>query len=893
VPTLRAPVNQTETGDRRVVRDNWLSRSVLWDRSVTFILIVGICISVVSFGVVRSQEVQSARDEFHLAAATSEYAVRQQIESNIATLRAVRAYVQATADPPSEDFDRFTRQLIRNNPAILSLRWVPRGGKLPAVGPARDRFEITLNLPVFEDEPEHERLRGYALGVFEMAAILENGLRGLKPEPIDIEFYDLSAALGKQFLYQHQWAGGTTLPRYKSESEALKEDDFKSIMRFDAGGREWAMIMTATDSYRQARLTWLSWNIVATFLVITAISAAHFLMHVARARTDEERLHLQLRKAAEDALRISEERYALAARGSKDGLWDWDLQAGLVFYSERWKSMLGFEGKAIGNSPNEWIGRLYPADRARVELEIAQHCAGETNHFQSEYRILHNDGSYRWMLSRGVAVVNDYGVATRLAGSQTDITESKAADPLTGLASRLLVDEKLQFAIDAMRSNPNARFAVLFLDLDRFKVVNDSLGHLAGDQLLLRIAERLLACVAEPPFAALQTLVARLGGDEFVVLICGMNHAEIAMALANRIHERMTPAFNLDGHHLFVSTSIGVRLGQSDATPETLLLDADTAMYHAKARGKQRYEVFVPAMRLQAVERLRLETDLRAAIQRDELVVYYQPKVCLATGRVVEVEALVRWMHPLRGLVGPVDFIPLAEETGLILQLGECVLRKACRQMTIWLSDFDLDPEMRVSVNLSCRQFRQPHLFDRIMGILAETGLSPDRLSLEVTEGVLMDNVDNALVLMNRLRGQNIGLQLDDFGTGYSSLSYLRRLPFDGLKIDKSFVQETGLRQENAEIVGTVALLARTLGMKVLAEGVETLDQLQMLIGAGCDYAQGNLFSAPVTSDVTSALFSGFRHIISHITQTMRKAKFASPVLAKPPAMAFRRGMRP
>ena len=843
--------------------DDGIPRRVLWDRSVAFILFVGICISVVGFRVVRSQEIRSARDEFHLAAASSEYEARRAIESDLATLEALRAWITVTPNVPSPDFDRFTQELIRNRPYILSLKWVPRATGSPVAETSPDRFTMPLYLPVFEGPPEHQRLRGYVLGLFQLGDVFEKGLRGLRPDLIDIEFYDLSGALGKRLLYRHLPAAGAPVSRYKSEAEALEEGDFKHVVRFDVGGRQWAMVETATDAFRMARLAWLSWSIVGTILVITAISAAHFLLHVARARTDEERLHLQLRKAAEDALRISEERYALAARGSKDGLWDWDLRAGLVFYSERWKAMLGFDAKTIGNSPAEWIGRLYPADRARVEAELAQHCAGKTNHFQSEYRILHNDGSYHWMLSRGVAVLDERGVATRLAGSQTDITESKAADPLTGLASRLLLDEKLQFAIERVQTDPGALFAVLFMDLDRFKVVNDSLGHMAGDRLLLRIANRLLACVAEPPFGDLQTLVARVGGDEFVILISGMRHADIAISLANRIRERMTPAFNVDGHHLFVSASIGLRLGQGDAARETLLLDADTAMYYAKSRGRQRHEVFVPAMRLDAVERLRLETDLRAAIERDELVVYYQPKVCMTTGRLIELEALVRWMHPQRGLVGPLDFIPLAEETGLILQLGECVLRKACRQMTVWLAELDVGPGIRVSVNLSCRQFNQPDLFERIMGILEETGLSPDRLSLEVTEGVLMENVENAVVLLNRLRAQRIGLQLDDFGTGYSSLSYLRRLPFDGLKIDKSFVQETGSRQESAEIVGTIALLARTLGMTVLAEGVETPQQLRMLIGVGCDYAQGNLFSAALDSEAASEFFSGFRHIVN------------------------------
>jgi diguanylate cyclase (GGDEF)-like protein/PAS domain S-box-containing protein len=846
--------------ERRTERNDTISRKI-WDRSVTSILIVGIGFSIVSFFVVRSQEVKSARDEFHLAAAAPEYAVRRQIESNLATLRALHAWMVVTPDARPEDVDRYTKELVRNNPGVLSLKWVPRGSKLPVADAPNDHLAMPMYLPVSEGPPGSERIRGYAWGLFQIGDVLESELRPLKPGTIDVEIYDLSAPPGKQFLYQYGRAPGVPYPSAQSEAAALKEGDFRQIVRFDAGGGQWAMVMTATDSYRRGVLKWLSWNVFATFLLLTGISGANFLLHLSRAR-GEERLHFQLRKAAEDALRISEERYALAARGSKDGLWDWDLRAGLIFYSERWKSMLGFGVEEIGNSPDEWISRLYPADRPRVLSEIAGHRAGKTSHFQSEYRILHNDGTYHWMLSRGVKVVDKLGVATRLAGSQTDITESKAADPLTGLASRLLLDEKLQLAIDEMRTDADARFAVLFLDLDRFKVVNDSLGHLAGDRLLLLIANRLLVCVTEQPFADSKTLVARVGGDEFVILVGGAT-SDMAIALANRIRERMAPAFHVDGHQLFVSASIGVRLGQSDATPETLLLDADTAMYYAKSRGKQRYEVFVPAMRLAAVERLQLETDLRAAIEQDELVVYYQPKVCIATGRLIELEALVRWMHPQRGLIGPLDFIPLAEETGLIVQLGEWVLRKACRQMADWLREFDTDPGIRVSVNLSCRQFKQPDLFHRIMGILQETGLSPERLSLEVTEGVLMENVDNAVVLLNRLQAKKIGLQLDDFGTGYSSLSYLCRLPFDGLKIDKSFVQETQLRQENVDIVGTIALLAHTLGMTVLGEGVETMEQLQMLIGSGCDYAQGNLFSGAVDSASAGAFFSGFRHVVS------------------------------
>jgi len=777
------------------------------------------------------------------------------------------AYADATQTLPNPEFDRLAGELKRENPAIKSLRWQPRGNKLPTADNSQDHLIIPLALTVFEGPPAKNKLKGYVLGQFGLDEIIQSALRQQKPEAVDIEFWDVGASRDKQFLYQHRWPSGTVMPRYQKAGDALKEAEFKYIRSIQVGDRQWAIVVTASDDFISQWRGQFPWNILATCLIITMIVCAHLLLNYTNNRSEDQKLHLQLRRAAEDALRISEERYALAARGSKDGLWDWDLQAGLVYYSERWKYMLGLDVSAVGNSPSEWLDRLYPADKPRVESEIKEHCAGRTKHFQSEYRILHHDGSYRWMLSRGVAVVNSNGTATRLAGSQTDITESKAADPLTGLASRLLLDEKLQFAIDEKQAHSETHFAVLFLDLDRFKMVNDSLGHLAGDQLLLQLAHRLLDCVAEPPFGQLKTLVARLGGDEFVILISGMSQQETAINLANRIQDRVALAFNLDGHQLFVSISIGVRFGQADATPETLLLDADTAMYQAKSRGKQRCEIFVPAMRLEAMERLRLETDLRAAVERDELVVYYQPKVCMETGKLMELEALVRWIHPQRGMVGPMEFIPLAEDTGLIVQLGECVLRKACRQMKLWLEEMEIDPGMRMSVNLSCRQFREPRLFERIIEILEETGLPADRLSLEVTEGVLMENVDNAVALLHRLQSRDIGLQLDDFGTGYSSLSYLRRLPFDGIKIDKSFVKDIGQRQENAEIVGMIALLAHSLGMKVLAEGVETVEQLQLLIDLGCDHAQGHLFSRPVDSEAAAKFFGGFRKIIGQTTR--------------------------
>ncbi|MCU1260814.1 MAG: diguanylate cyclase/phosphodiesterase with sensor(s) [Bryobacterales bacterium] len=742
------------------------------------------------------------------------------------------------------------------------------GPKSQLVETYRDGAGLPSYLAVFDGSAGAERVRGYVLAVFQMGDVLENGLRRLEPEPIEIEFYDLSAVPGKRFLYRHSWSALQAAVKMRSEAEALANADFKQVVRFDVGGREWAMVMTATEVYKSAHRTWQPWGILAFGLCLKGIAVTYFLLHITHARRDAELRQLRSRKTAENALRESEARYALAARGSKDGLWDWDLVTGRVYYSERWKSMLGFENEEIGDSPDEWMGRFYAGERGRVEVELSEHCAGKTDHFQSEYRMLHRDGTYRWMLSRGVAVLNQDGVATRVAGSQTDITENKSADHLTGLASRISLNENLQLAIDHSRDGDAELFAVLFLDLDRFKVVNDSLGHLAGDRLLVEIASRLTDCATSPPFHAARTTIARLGGDEFAVLIRAMSYSGMAIALANAIQETMKPAFDLAGHQVFVSTSIGVRIGDPNATPEILLRDADTAMYHAKSCGKQRYEVFVPAMRFRAVERLRLETDLRNAIENNELVLYYQPKVCLVTGVVAELEALVRWNHPERGLISPSEFIPLADETGLILPLGTWVLREACRQMREWLREFPVDSRLRVSVNLSCKQFKQENFFEQITGVLLQADLAPERLSLEVTEGVLMENMENAVVLLKRLRERGIGLQIDDFGTGYSSLTYLHRLRFDALKIDRDFVREMCFRQENAQIVRTIILLARTLGMSVVAEGVENSAQLQLLIDSGCDYAQGHLFSEAVDGASASRFFGGFSRVLDSLIPT-------------------------
>jgi diguanylate cyclase (GGDEF)-like protein/PAS domain S-box-containing protein len=557
-------------------------------------------------------------------------------------------------------------------------------------------------------------------------------------------------------------------------------------------------------------------------------------------------------KAAEELLRESEERYALAARGANDGLWDWKLATGEVYFSPRWNQMLGRPNQDRGSDPEEWFGLIHPADRDRVRAEIAAHLAGATPEFSSEYRMRHKNGSFIWVLSRGIAVRNGEGTAVRMAGSQTDITEGKIADPLTSLPNRLYFLDKLERSIDAARRNENL-CAVLFIDLDRFKLINDSLGHAAGDELLIGFAGRLRASVRSA-WDTRQSVVARLGGDEFAVLLNDIRDAPDAAMVAQRILDDLESPFRLDGRQVFAAVSLGIAVSSAGNAPEDLLRNADTAMYHAKARGKACFAVFDDGMRERAVARLEIETGLRKAIDAQQLILYYQPELSVSTRRVIGYEALVRWNHPERGILPPSEFIPIAEESELIVHLGRWVLKEACRQMAEWHIRFAFDPPLTISVNISPRQLNQGGLVEDVEAVLAETGLDSKCLKLEVTEGSIMQDAEMALITLRRLKSMGIGLEIDDFGTGYSSLSYLQRLPFDTVKVDRSFIKELGVSAESSEIVRTIVELARTLEMDVVAEGVETEDQFQKLTALGCKYVQGYYFARPASAPVTQIL---------------------------------------
>jgi diguanylate cyclase (GGDEF)-like protein/PAS domain S-box-containing protein len=556
------------------------------------------------------------------------------------------------------------------------------------------------------------------------------------------------------------------------------------------------------------------------------------------------------RAEAEEALRRSEDRYALAASGANDGLWDWDLVRKEVYFSPRWRAMVGLPSTAACGHPEDWFGRVHPDDLAALRLALEAHLTGTTAHFQHEHRVRHEDGTYRWMLCRGVAVRQPDGLATRIAGSQTDITDRATAqeqlrhaalhDTLTALPNRALFMELLEQVLARAKRNPDHRFAVLFLDIDRFKVINDSLGHLVGDELLAEVSRRLESCLREGD------VLARLGGDEFTILLNDLGSQNEANMVADRIQGVLRAPFVLAGREMFATASIGVALsGSSYTRPEDIMRDADTAMYRAKALGRARHEVFDASLHAKVIDRLGFENDLRGAIERGEFVLHYQPIVSLASGRWTGFEALVRWERAGR-CVAPSEFIPIAEETGMIEPLGTWVLQEACRQLAAWRKETPDGPVPVITVNVSTRQLTRANFVQVVKDALRTSTLMPGDLRLEITETVLMEDPERAEVVLRELRRLGVKIYLDDFGTGFSSLSYLHRFPIDTLKIDRSFVASLKEGSERPAIIESIVTLAKTLGTHVIAEGVETERQMNELARLGCTEAQGFFFSQPL-----------------------------------------------
>jgi diguanylate cyclase (GGDEF)-like protein/PAS domain S-box-containing protein len=562
---------------------------------------------------------------------------------------------------------------------------------------------------------------------------------------------------------------------------------------------------------------------------------------------------LRAARQTEDARQLLADRFSLVGGGSADGLWDWDLTDDVFQVSTRWKEILTCGEVELAQDVEEWLSRVHPDDVRLLRERLDAHLRGRSPIFEAEHRLRCGDGSYLWVVARGAAARDGAGGARRIAGSLTDVSARKAAeeqllhevahDPLTGLPSRARFMDRLQRVVDRARRHGSAPFAVLFLDLDRFKLVNDGLGHLAGDRLLVATARRI-----EESLRPADT-VARLGGDEFAVILDGVEDPREATIVAERIRKALHLPFDLDGQEVYATASIGIApYSDSYQRAEELLRDADTAMYRAKATGRDRYAVFDRDMHERAVAALQLENDLRRALDTKAFTVHYQPVVSLRTGRIVGFEALVRWQHPQRGLVMPTEFIHVAEETGLIIPIGRWVASEACRQLRAWQVQFRRNPPLTMSINVSGTQFMQPDLPMQIDRILRENGLYGSTLKLEITESVIMEKARYTDPMLEHLRDLSIRLSIDDFGTGYSSLSYLRRFEIDTLKIDSSFVSKITQDDESSEIVRAIVSLAHNLGKDMIAEGVETASQLALLEEMDCTFAQGYYFSRPLAA---------------------------------------------
>ena len=555
----------------------------------------------------------------------------------------------------------------------------------------------------------------------------------------------------------------------------------------------------------------------------------------------------------------NQERYSLAMQASNDGLWDWDLKTNKILYSDRWKEMLGFNDDEISDTADEWLSRVHPEDHDRVRASIDAYLEGTTSNFEIEYRIRHFSDNYLWMMAKGLAIRTSDGRATRFAGSQTDVSERKSNeeqmihdalhDTLTSIPNRTLLLDRIRQSLVRRKRYPKTSFAIIFIDLDRFRLVNESLGHIHGDELLQLISARLKETIP------ISDTVARLGGDEFSILLQDINSVRDVEVIAKDIQNLFSKPFFLGDREVFASASMGIAHSDNDyKTPEEILRDAELAMYRAKREGKSQSIVFQPQFRQSSLSPIDLDTDLRRALDRDEMELHYQPIISMRDRTISGFEALLRWSHRSRGVISPNEFIPLAEETGLIYDLGQWVLGKACKQMAAWNKSKKKEDQLEISINLSSRQFSDPNLVEGIVENIEKSGFDAEFLKIEITESALMQNAQRSVSMLNQLKDLNIKVCVDDFGTGYSSLSYLHTFPIDTLKIDRSFVHDMSRNFRNMEIIRTIIMLAHNLKLDVIAEGVETGEQDAQLSALGCQFAQGFYFSRPINSSDAALL---------------------------------------
>jgi diguanylate cyclase (GGDEF)-like protein/PAS domain S-box-containing protein len=567
------------------------------------------------------------------------------------------------------------------------------------------------------------------------------------------------------------------------------------------------------------------------------------------------------RKRSEEALRASEERWSFALEGAGDGVWDCDLTTNTVIFSKRCEQMLGFAESELTNGFADWQRLVHPDDLPSVMANVQACIAGTKPKYVYEARMQCRDGSWKWILTRGMVVRRaPDGKPLRMVGTHSDITDRKAMeeelltaariDRLTGLANRALLMDRLQLTIAQHKRFNEFRYAVLFMDFDRFKMVNDTLGHGVGDQLLREIARRLsgaVRAVDSVSHGSNRASASRLGGDEFVILLTHLRCDADAGLVAERILDAISAPYNIDGREIISTASIGIVTSEyGHDSAEDILRDADTAMYEAKSAGKGRAARFDESMRTRVQRKVDLESGIRRALDTGQLLLHYQPIISLKTGKIESFEALARWQHPEHGMISPGEFIPVAEETGLILPLGEWVFRQACRQIAVWRALLGNDMVPPISINLSRAQLSLHNLPEKLRDIAVANGIEPSAIYLEVTESAVMADTERAVKVLNRIKELGFQVHLDDFGTGYSSLSSLHQFPIDVLKIDRAFVANLSRGAEFAAVVGAIVTLARNLKIAVIAEGVETIEQLEQLKSIECQSTQGYFFARPM-----------------------------------------------
>jgi diguanylate cyclase (GGDEF)-like protein/PAS domain S-box-containing protein len=581
-------------------------------------------------------------------------------------------------------------------------------------------------------------------------------------------------------------------------------------------------------------------------------------------------------KLAERAARESESRYRLVAENISDLVCLNDLEGRYTYVSPSCKTLLGYDpAELIGHTPYEFI---HPEDQARARREVQNTAVQGQTPRPFINRARKKSGEYIWVETLVKPILTPAGQVTQFQTTARDVTDriqienqlrhAALHDALTGLPNRSVLMARLEEVIGCHHSQDQYQSALLFLDLDQFKVINDSLGHLTGDRLLVWVADKLSQVVRTTD------IVARISGDEFVVLLENLDHPNQATCIAQRLLEDLKEPFLMDQREIFITTSIGIVLDFSPyQTAEDLVRDADIAMYQAKASGRANFAIFDPQMRIQVVERMNLSNDLRRALEYQELLLYYQPIVALEQLTIEGFEVLLRWQHPKLGMISPAQFIPLAEETGLIVPIGNWLLHTACQQLATWRKQMEAAQKLKISLNLSVRQLQSDTLLDYFTQVLQSTGIPPEALTLEITESLLVQNFEETHQRLSQVQAQGIHISIDDFGTGYSSLSYLHRLPVDALKIDQAFVSYMGQDAKNQTIAESIIALSNVLGLNAIAEGIETLDQLQWLQTHGCEYGQGYLFSRPIPAEEVTALLKA--DLKSLITSHYRRLPIA------------------